>query len=329
VNTGINLGILGCAKISQVAIIDAAKEVPDVAILAVGSRSQADADAYAQQHGISKAYGSYGHLLADPDIDVVYNPLPNHLHEKWTIAALEAGKHVLVEKPLAANADQALRMVKAANKHSLHLIEAFHYRYHPMSIEMLSQLHVGVIGTIRKVEVTLKVPKTMLEDNDIRLSSDCAGGAAMDLGSYGINLMRAIYNEDPTIDSANPEIVADNIDGAMQASLRFSKGVTGTLVCSIINDSVESLVKVYGGNGTLEAKNPFLPQFGHSLKIISDGKETKFRFPRTTTYVYQLQAVTNCLLKGMPCATPASDGIANMAILDGIYAAAGLKIRGK
>lgn len=298
-------------------------------VSAVGSRSNTDATTYAGQHGINTAYGSYAALLADADIDIVYNPLPNHLHEKWTIAALEAGKHVLVEKPLAANTDQAKRMAQVADKYSLHLIEAFHYRYHPMAIEILKQLQSGVIGKLQKVEITLKVPKTLLEADDFRLSFACAGGATMDWGSYGIHLMHAIFNESPTIDSATAQVVAENIDGAMDVMLKFSIGVSGTLSCSIVSDSVESLVRVHGSNGTLEAKNPFLPQFGNSLEITGKGAVTKQRFPRTTTYVYQLQAVTDCLLRGEPCVTPGSDGVANMAVLDEIYVAAGLTVRGK
>ena len=326
--TAINLGILGCAKINQVAMIDAAAEVSDVEISAIASRSEEYVKSYAARNGINKAYGNYDALLADPDIDLVYNPLPNHLHEQWTIAALKAGKHVLVEKPLAANTAQAMRMNQVADKLGLQLIEAFHYRYHPMAREILSQLHKGAIGQIRNIDVVLKVPKSLLEPDDIRLSYACAGGSTMDLGGYGINLMRAIFAESPTIISATPDIVTENIDGSMEVELEFSNDRKGTLSCSIVSDSVESLVRVEGDEGILQARNPYLPQFGNSLKITRNGEETKQRFPKTTTYVYQMQAVADCLLKGTPCLTPASDGIANMAVIDDIYTAAGLSVRG-
>ena len=329
VKSKLNIGILGCAKINQVAVIDAAAEVTDVTISAVASRSERDAIAYALRHNIEKAYGSYNALLSDPDIDVVYNPLPNHLHEQWTIATLEAGKHALVEKPLCANADEARRMNQAANLSPVQLIEAFHYRYHPMAIEILKQVHSGAIGAVKSVDVVLKVSKDLLEPEDIRLSFACAGGSTMDLGAYGINFMRAILGESPTVDSAIPTVVADNIDGAMDIALSFSTGATGTLACSIVNNSIESLVTINGEKGTLQARNPFLPQFGHSLTITKNGEQTKLRFPKTTTYVYQLQAVADYLLKGEPCLTPASDGIDNMIVLDEIYTVAGLKIRGK
>tara|TARA_R110002072_G_scaffold36301_4_gene107027 strand:+ start:14421 stop:15455 length:1035 start_codon:yes stop_codon:yes gene_type:complete len=328
VNDSVNFGILGCAKINQVAIIEAAREIPAVQVLAIGSRNPNDAKQYAADNKIDRSYGSYDALLDDPDIDIVYIPLPNHLHEKWATRALNAGKHVLVEKPLAANAEEASRMVKIAQAHSLHLIEAFHYRYHPMMVAILDHLSSGKIGTIETFQINLKVPKSLLEPDDIRLSFDCAGGAVMDLGAYGINLLRTIFAESPTIDSASAKIVAENIDGSMDIKLRFSNDITGLLSCSIVHDSVESLVTIRGTKGVLEAKNPFLPQFGNSLKVTVDGTTTKQKFSTTTTYVYQLQAVADLLLQGKPVTTPGRDGIANMAVLDGIYTAAGLDIRG-
>lgn len=324
----IRVGILGCARINQVAVIDAAAAVPGIEVTAIASRSQQDAEDYAAEHGIKDAFGSYQALLDDPDIDLVYNPLPNHLHAHWTCAALAAGKHVLVEKPLAANADEARRMIDSARLHARHLIEAFHYRHHPMLAGIRAELDSAAIGRIRRINVSLKVPERQLEPDDIRLSYACAGGATMDLGAYGVNLLRWLAGGSPVVESATATVVADWIDGAMEAQLRFANGIDATMSCSLIHDAFESRLEVVGDNGLLRASNPFLPQFGNALRVIVAGRTTKRHFATTTTYTYQLGSVVDLLAHGKPISTPGQDGEANMQVIDAIYRAAGLPPRG-
>src|SRR5512143_3841429 len=151
-DTPLRIGILGAARIAPMALVRPARQVPEAAILAVAARDPVRAQKFAHTHGIARVHPSYDALLADPEIDAVYNPLPNSLHCEWTIRALEAGKHVLCEKPLASNAAEAERMAAVAQQTGRVLVEAFHWRYHPLAARMRAILDSGELGTLRHIE---------------------------------------------------------------------------------------------------------------------------------------------------------------------------------
>ena len=184
----IRIGILGAARIAPQALIRPARSQANVEIVAVAARDRDRAAAFAGKHGIPRVHDSYEALLADPEIDAVYNPLPNSLHAEWTIRALQAGKHVLCEKPMAANADEAAEMAKVADETGLVLFEAFHYRYHPLALRAKAIIDAGEIGALRHIDAQFCT--LMLRPNDIRLRYDLGGGALMDLGCYTINMIR-------------------------------------------------------------------------------------------------------------------------------------------
>jgi len=146
----LRIGSLGSSRISQAALIEPADSVPEVTVAAVAARDMARAEAYALRHGLERAYGSYEELLADPDIDAVYNPLPNSLHGPWTLRAIEAGKHVLCEKPFASNADEAAQVAQAASASGLVVMEAMHYRYHPLILRLCEV--VDGLGPVRHLQ---------------------------------------------------------------------------------------------------------------------------------------------------------------------------------
>ena len=172
--------MLGAARIAPSALINPAKDNADVVVTAVAARDGSRARAFAAKHGIPRVHESYEALLADPDIDAVYNPLPNGLHGKWTRAALDAGKHVLCEKPFTANADEAREIADLAAKSDRVVMEAFHYRYHPMTLRTEQIIASGVIGKLQRVEAALCFP--LPKFSDIRYNYSLGGGATMDAG---------------------------------------------------------------------------------------------------------------------------------------------------
>src|SRR4051812_9748216 len=171
----LRIGILGAAKIAPAALIKPARQVNDVEVAAIAARDRAKADKFARKHGIATVHESYDALLADPSIDAVYNPLPNGLHGKWTIAALEAGKHVLCEKPFTANADEAVTVAAVAQRTGLVVMEAFHYRYHPLAQWLVEIANDGTLGTIEHIDTRMVIP--LLPKSDIRWQLSLAGGS--------------------------------------------------------------------------------------------------------------------------------------------------------
>src|SRR5215467_8076543 len=196
----VRIGILGAARIAPAAVIKPAQTVGDAMIGAVAARDRTRADAFAAKHGIPRVHASYAALLADPDIDAIYNPLPNGLHAEWTIAALEAGKHVLCEKPFTNNAQEAEAVAAVADRTGLVVMVAFHYRYHPLADRMLALVEGGELGTLEHVETALCFPLPRF--SDIRYQYDLGGGATMDVGTYTVHLARLLGLEEPTVTSA-------------------------------------------------------------------------------------------------------------------------------
>jgi predicted dehydrogenase len=272
-------------------------------------------------------HASYADLLADPEIDAVYNPLPNGLHAEWSIAALEAGKHVLCEKPFTANATEAEAVAAAATRTGLVVMEAFHYRYHPLAHRMREIVESGELGTTRRVETALCFP--LPKFSDIRYSYDLAGGAAMDVGAYTVHIARLLGGEEPTVRSAESKLHSPNVDRAMRAELAFPSGHTARVTCSMWSTSLlRASARVIGDRGELHVINPTNPQMWHRLRVkTGDGARTE-QLSRRPTYEYQLDAFCAAILQGTPTLTPPADSIANMRVLDAIYVAAGMTPRG-
>src|SRR5262245_46916122 len=182
----VRLGVLGAARITHQAVVKPARTSADLELVSVAARDRSRADTYAKKHGIPRVFDTYADLLADPDIDAIYNPLPNGLHAEWTIAALEAGKHVLCEKPFTSNATEAEQVAAVADRTGLVVMEAFHYRYHPLAHRMRALVEDGELGTLEHVEAALCFP--LPKFSDIRYQYDLGGGATMDVGTYTVHL---------------------------------------------------------------------------------------------------------------------------------------------
>lgn len=319
----VRIGVLGAARIVPAALVRPGRSATAVEVSAVAARDAGRARKFADRFGIARVHGSYEELLDDPNVDAVYIPLPNGLHGKWTLAALAAGKHVLCEKPLAANADEAAEVAAAARKSGLVVMEAFHYRYHPLALRLPEV--VAELGELRHVEARLCFPLPRFKD--IRYSMELAGGAMMDAGSYAVNLVRLLGGE-PEVRSARALVKEPGVDRAMRAELKFPEGHTGTVVASLWSRSLLRLsAKVLGANGSMHVLNPFAPQFGHRLAVKLNGHRRVERFERRPSYEYQLAAFADAVLHGKPFPTTADDAVATMRVVDDIYRAAGLPVR--
>jgi predicted dehydrogenase len=323
----LRIGTLGAARITPMALVRPARAVPGVLVAAVAARDPERARRFAERHGVPRVHGSYEALIADPEIDAVYNPLPNGLHCEWTIRALEAGKHVLCEKPIASNAAEAERMAQAAARTGRVLAEAFHWRYHPLAERVREILDSGEIGRVTRVEAALCFPLPI--PGDIRFRFDLAGGATMDTGCYTVSLVRFLAGAEPEVVSARARLLSPNVDRYMQAELRFEGGATGSITCSLLSARLLDVrATVIGERGEVRVLNPIAPHVYHRLRVRTpEGRRTE-RVKGDATYTGQLRAFARWVREGVAMPTDAAHGVANMRVIDAIYRRAGLPLRG-
>jgi predicted dehydrogenase len=322
----LRIGVLGAARITPMALIRPAHQVPGVEVAAVAARDPQRAAAFASKHRIAKVHKSYDALLADASIDAIYNPLPNGLHAEWSIRALEAGKHVLCEKPIASNAREAEQMAEAAERTGRVLTEAFHWRYHPLA-ERMREVVRSELGEIRHIEATLCFPLPFF--NDIRYRWELAGGAGMDAGCYTVNMVRWLAGDEPEVVRAEAKLARPKIDRWIRAELRFPGGRTGRVTASLFSARLVAVqLRAVGSAGEMRVLNPLAPQFYHSLKIVKPGSTARERVAGQATYTHQLQAFAEHVRGGRRMSSDARDAVANMRVIDAIYTAAGLPVRG-
>jgi predicted dehydrogenase len=317
----LGIGILGAAGIAPAAVIRPARRSPDAEVVAVASRG--GAEEYARVHGIPRSHGSYAALVNDPEVDVVYNALPPSLHAEWTIAALEAGKDVLCEKPFALNAEEAERMLAAAARTGRRVIEAFHDHYHPLSVRMREIVASGVLGTLEHARARFD-GENLYDPRSIRHDPTLGGGALMDLGCYPAHWLRTTFGAEPVVRSA---IAVRNPLGAdleMTAELDFPDGMTATLATSMAEGvALDSSLEVRGSRGRLLVENIVFPSAGHRIVLEVDGVERESTVAGDTTYDHQLAALVAGLRSGEPLPTEGADSVHTMRLIDAIYAAAG------
>jgi predicted dehydrogenase len=319
----VRIGILGAARVAPLALIKPAEGNREIVVAAVASRDVSRAQAFAGEHGIAGVYGSYEALIADPDLDAVYNSLPAGLHGRWTRAALDAGKHVLCEKPFTANAAEAREIAELSAKSDRVVMEALHYRYHPFAARVEQIIDSGELGKLQRVEATSCY--WLRKVSDIRYNYSLAGGALMDVGCYTVDLVRMFGGSTPEVVSAQAKLRGPEVDRAMTAELRFAGGHTGRVHCSIWSTDLPHFsAKVVGDSGELRL-NPLLPFQRFSVRSAL-GKRVE-RFPPRATYAYQLEAFAGAVLRGEPVKTGPKDAVENMTVIDAIYRAAGLSLR--
>jgi predicted dehydrogenase len=322
----LRIGVLGAARITNQALVKPAARVAEVELVALAARDRARAEAYAAKRGIPRVHDSYEALLADPDIDAVYNPLPNGLHGRWTIAALEAGKHVLCEKPFTADAAEAEAVAAVAARTGLVCMEAFHYRYHPLFARAIELVQGGEIGRLQRIETWMCIP--LLPKGDIRWDLSLAGGTLMDVGCYALHQLRHLSGEEPEVVSATARERSPGVDRYAEADLALPSGATGHIRVSMLSRHLLSLgLRAAGDQGELKVVNATAPQAFHRFSVRTAGGRHRERFGRNATYWYQLQAFAGAVLRGEPYPTTPEDSILNMRAVDAVYRAAGLPPR--
>lgn len=318
----LRFGILGAARIAPMALVRPARRVPEATVVAVAARDPARARRFAAKHGIPRVHESYDALLADPWVEAIYNPLPNALHAAWTIRALEAGKHVLCEKPFSATVAEAEAMAAAAQRTGRVLVEAFHYRYHPLFARLRTILTGGELGEVRHLEAHFCIP--MLVPQDIRYRADLGGGALMDAGCYTVHLLRHLAAAEPKVVRAKAIWTRGGVDRAFRADLLFPDGRTGRLSTSLLSRwLLRPTAMVQGTEGRLHVLNPFAPQFYHRVRVRTRSGSRTEKVAGSPTYDYQLRAFVAAVRDGTPVPTGPADAIANMRVIEDLYRAAG------
>jgi predicted dehydrogenase len=324
----IRIGILGAARIAPAAIIKPASLRGDCETVAVAARDAQRARDYAAENGIPDISDSYEALIARTDIDLIYNALPPHRHADLTIAALEAGKAVLCEKPFAMNAAEAARMADTAHRTGGILIEAFHSRFHPAFQRVFDIVHGGRLGTIRRIEAAFDVT-IPYRPGELRHTLNVGGGALMDLGCYPVHWVRTLVGAEPVVVWANAQCDRDGVDTCMFAELQFPGGETGSIHTTMAPDTkFDAWIRVDGSDGQLEIRNPVHPHRGHTITTTLGGTSRTVTAPGQTTYDHQLAHVVDVLAGRTYALTGGRDAVANMAAIDAIYRAAGLSPRG-
>ncbi|WP_053850844.1 Gfo/Idh/MocA family protein [Streptomyces sp. NRRL B-24085] len=325
----LRIGVLGAARISASSLIGPARATGH-RVVAVAARDRARAEAYAAEHGVERVAGSYAELIADPEVEVVYNPLANGLHGPWNLAALAAGKHVLSEKPSASNAEEAAEVREAAAKAGTVFMEAFHYLFHPVTRRLHEVLASGEIGELRHVEAMVAIPAPA--DSDPRWSLPLAGGAVMDLGCYSLHALRVLApwaGGAPRLVSARggERAGAPGVDEWLDADLAFPGGATGSARCHMAYDRLEMSCRVVGSRGEVLAPNFVLPHTDDRIVVrTADGERTE-RLGTRSSYTYQLEAFADRVRGGAPLPLDADDAVSTMTLIDEAYRAAGFEPR--
>lgn len=328
----LRIGVLGAAKISPPALLRPALETDDVVVVAIAARDRSRAAAQAEEFGIERVYDTYEDVLDDPDVDAIYNPLPIVSHLAWGVKALQAGKHLLQEKPLTSNAAEARALVAAADEAGLVMMEAFHWRYHPLAARLRALLDDGIVGDIVSVNGAFSVP--IDPSDDVRHAYELSGGALMDLGCYPTQWLRFVVGAEPRVVSAtmvegrpNVDVITD-IDVAWDAT--DARGpITGAIHTAMDATAVAGAeLEVIGSQGRIHVRNPIAPHNGHLLSVDVEGDQHTEVVDGLTTYHHQLQAFRDAVLHGGPCPTGGQDAIANMEFIDAAYLAAGFPLRG-
>ncbi len=313
-------GVLSTAKIGLNKVIPGMQRAENCLMVGIASRDEEKARSAAESLGLPRAYGSYEELLADSDIEAVYNPLPNHLHVDWSIRALEAGKHVLCEKPLGLDAKDAQRLLDAAKSYpELKVMEAFMYRFHPQWVTARSLVESGDIGELRAIQTCF----SYFNDNpsDIRNQADIGGGGLLDIGCYCISLSRFLFGKKPDrvtgIVDIDPTLRTDILTSGL---MDFGVG-TSIFTCSTQLEPYQR-VHIVGTSGRIEIEIPFNAptEVETRLWLIKRGETEEIQIPISDQYTLQGEAFSKSILEDVPVPTPLSDAIENLEIIDALFA---------
>lgn len=315
----IRWGILGVANIATGKVVPAMQRGQQTIVTAIASRDLAKAKEAAVKLGIEKAYGSYEELLADPNVDAIYNPLPNHLHVPWSVRALESGKHVLCEKPIGLSSSEARTLIDASKKHpKLKLMEAFMYRHHPQWIKAKELATSGAIGELRTIQSFFSYFNR--DKANVRNMPGIGGGGLMDIGCYPISLSRFIFEGEPQrvlgIVEVDPDFQVDRLTSAM---MDFG-GTTSTFTCST-QLSPYQRVHLHGTEGRVEIEIPFNAPPDRPCKLWhqTSSRIEEIAIPTCDQYTIQGDLFAKAILDDTPVPTPIGDALANMLVIEALF----------
>lgn len=325
----LRIGVLGAARISELSIVGPAHATGS-RLVAVAARDRNRAEIFAKTHGVERVHASYADVIADPDVEAIYNPLANSLHAPWNRAAILAGKHVLTEKPFASNATEAAQVRDLAKGRSLVLFEGFHYLYHPLMRRLVQLLADGELGALSHVESTMVM--TAPAADDPRWSLALAGGALMDLGCYALHAQRVLGafagGEPRLVEATGAERAgAPGVDAWADAHLEFPNGATGLARCSMVSDHWDMSLRVVGTTAEVLIPDFLFQRYDDRIIITSGAGERTEHCGDATSYTYQLQAFTSAVRDGSTYRTDADDAVMTMELVDDCYRAVGLQPR--
>ena len=318
-------GVLGAARVARRRVIPAIQASANGMVVALASRDRDKGRAVAAELGIGRVHSSYEALLADPDVDAIYNPLPNALHAEWTVRAAEAGKAVLCEKPLAQDAAEAAHMVEACARRSVPLMEAFMYRFHPQNVRVRALLVQGAIGDVEQVRAGFCFRMDPLDPANVRLQPALAGGALLDVGCYAVNASRMVFGEEPQRARAWRDVDERfGVDVALAGVLEYPGRRFATVDCSF-KATYSGWYTVLGRDGVIEVPRAFTPQRDEeAVVIISDaqGNRRAERFPGVDQYRLMAESFAAAVLAGAPVPYAPDDAVRNMRAIDALARAA-------
>lgn len=315
----IRWGILSTAHIGRVRVIPAIQKARNSVVAAVASRDLDRARDFARELGIPTAYGSYEELLADPNIDAIYNPLPNSEHAAWSIKCAEAGKATLCEKPLASNAAEAQVMVDAFARRHVLLAEAFMYRFHPQTQRVKAMIAEGAVGEINLIQASFTFDITGRED-DIRLKRTLAGGALMDVGCYCVNVMRLMTGEEPD-DARAFARIGREVDETLTGILTFPSGALGHLDCGF-RALTTNTYEIRGRRGRVVVDPAFIPASNREtvIRYYHNNVCDEIVIPPADQYQLMVEDFADALLNNRPPRFEPLDAVRNMVAIDRLYA---------
>lgn len=317
------IGLLGASKIAVESVIQPSHVLIYAQLSAVAARDKARAITYADEHQIETALDDYEALITSDKVDLIYNALPVSHHAYWTIRALEAGKHVLCEKPLAMNIFEAQRVVDTAKANGKRVIEAFHYIYHPAFQMCLDWLNAGKIGEINTIDAEFSAPIPD-DGQDIRFRPALGGGAMMDLGVYTLHWVQTILDAEPKIITAEGDLGPPGVDERLSAQLEFTCGTQATLNTRIGATAPLAIsLSIKGRTGEIVFLNPLAPQHGAMLQLKTKDETIKADINPITSYAFQLASIIGSLETKEQLPTEKSGIIRQQRTLDKIYNAAG------
>lgn len=321
----IRWGVLGVAKIAVEKVIPAMQQGQACEIVAIASRSREKATAAARQLGIARAYGSYDELLRDPDVEAIFNPLPNHLHVPWSVKAAAAGKHVLCEKPIAMNAAEARELLAARDRHGVLIQEAFMVRAAPQWLAAQELVRSGRIGEVRAIQTAFAY--TNRDPQNVRNLIDIGGGALYDIGCYAITTSRLLFAGEPRRVAGalerDPEMKIDRLTSGI---LEFA---AGHAVFTVSTQLVPyQRTQVFGTRGRLEIQIPFNAPVDRPCRLLVDDGRDLFgtgteviEIPTANQYATQGDAFSRAILTRAAAPVPLEDAVANMTVIDALFRA--------